>query len=123
METPFINDMYSVFYEAFHNICPDKKVYVQWVNEIDPLDGEELAGVTRFRDDEAIDIEILTKQSVAESVETFIHELAHVIVGPKNEHGEEFEKARELLIKEYDRIFDEKFPDCLAFDISVTDEE
>lgn len=120
METPFINDMFAIFYKAFKNIC-SKKVDVQWVTEIDPVDGEEVSGITRFFDDGAIEIHILTKQSVTEAVETLIHEFAHVIVGPIKEHGEEFVKARDALLEEYARLLDEDFSDCTTLELNSRD--
>ena len=122
MITPFINDMFSIFYKAFQNICPEKDVKIQWANDIDPVDGEDVSGVTHFVKDGTIEIEILTRQSVTEAVETLIHELAHVIVGPKNEHGKEFEDACDALVKEYTRILDEDFADCVTFELSTTEE-
>jgi hypothetical protein len=121
METPFINDMFSIFYKAFKNICPDKDVQIQWVNELEPLDGEEISGVTHFVNDGSIEIEILTRQSVSEAVETLIHELAHVIVGPNKEHGEEFHNACDALITEYTRILDDEFGDCMTLELGSTD--
>lgn len=121
METPFINDMFSIFYKAFQNICPNKKVQIQWVNEIEPIDGEEVSGVTRFADDGAIEIEVLTRQSVTNAVETLIHELAHVIVGPIKEHGEAFHKACDALVEEYTRILDDEFSDCMTLELGTTE--
>lgn len=120
METPFINDMFSIFYKAFKNLC-NKKVDVQWVNEIEPVEGEEVSGTTRFFDDGTIEIYILTRQSITEAVETLIHEFAHVIVGPINEHGEEFHRACDALVEEYTRILDEDFHDCITLELGTTD--
>ena len=121
MQTPFINDMFSIFYKAFQNICPNKKVQIQWVNDIEPIDGEEVSGVTRFADDGAIEIEVLTRQSVTDAVETLIHELAHVIVGPIKEHGEAFHKACDDLVKEYTRILDDEFSDYMTLELGTTE--
>ena len=120
METPFANDMFSIFYKAFKNLC-DKKVDVQWVNEIEPVEGEEVSGITRFFDDGTIEIYILTRQSITEAVETLIHEFAHVIVGPINEHGEEFHRACDALVEEYTRILDEDFSECTTLELGTTD--
>ena len=121
METPFINDIFSIFYKAFKRICPNKEVQIQWVNDLEPLDGEDIAGVTHFVSDGTIEIEILTRQSVAEAVETLIHELAHVIIGPIKEHGEEFKNACDSLVAEYEKILDKEFGDCITLELSTTD--
>ena len=125
MNTPFVNDMFSIFYKAFQNICPkyvlEKSIQIQWVNDIEPIDGEEVSGVTRFVDDGTIEIEILTRQSITDAVETLIHELAHVIVGPIKEHGEAFHKACDALVEEYTRILDEDFNDCVTLELGTTE--
>ena len=123
METPFVNDLFAITYMAFKNICPDKNVRIQWNTEIEPIDGEQLSGITRFaKDGTIIDIEILANQSVAEACETLTHELAHAIVGPIQEHGKEFQDAYDALVKEYIRILDEKFTDCITLEVSVPEE-
>jgi hypothetical protein len=125
LQTPFINDMFSIFYKAFQNICPkyvlEKSIQIQWVNDIEPIDGEEVSGVTRFVDDGTIEIEILTRQSITDAVETLIHELAHVIVGPIKEHGEAFHKICDALVEEYTRILDEDFNDCITLELCTTE--
>lgn len=104
MNTPFVNDMFSVSFQAFNNLYPDKNVFCQWVPEIYTDDGEEAYGVTTFSDDGVDYVDISGNLRVQDAIEVFVHELAHVATGIENEHGKEWEDAFDYIRLEYDRI-------------------
>lgn len=104
--------MFALVWKAFKNLYPDKDCVCIWADEIEPeKDGGERYGATVFYDDESVDVIVSTKLSVADAVEVFTHELAHVADGKDNEaHGESWEKAFDAIFDEYDRLCNELFP-------------
>ena len=112
MESPFINDMFSMVYKAFKNLYPDKEAECQWHPEIPKNeDGDEVLGVTTYADDGAIYVDISANLRVVDAVEILAHELAHVAVGESEAHGEAWEKAFDAIHNEFDRIGNEMFDD------------
>ena len=110
METPFINDMFALVWKAFKNLYPDKDCKCQWVPELEKSeDGAEVFGVTTFTDDGEVFVDIVASLSVADAVEVFAHELAHVAVGEGEKHGKVWEEAFDKIFNEYNRIGDEEF--------------
>ena len=110
MQTPFGNDMFSMVYQAFKNLYPDKDCECEWQADM----GEGICGLTSFTEDGRVFVDISTRLTVLDAVEILAHELAHVAVGEKGEeddHGEEWEHAFDAIHNEFDRIGDEMFPD------------
>lgn len=110
-ESPFINDMFSMVYQAFRNLYEekDKNLIVYWSGE--PMkddNGNEAFGLTTFTDT-YVYVEVSSDLKVSDSVEILAHELAHVAVGSNAEHGEEWEKAFVAIFDEYNRIGDKMF--------------
>ena len=113
MKTPFINDMFSMVYQAFKNLYPDKECDCQWQPEtMTDEDGTEVLGITTYGDDGSVFIDISANLKVADAVEILAHELAHVAVGKEAEpHGQEWEDAFDAIHNEFDRIGNEMFCD------------
>ena len=112
MESPFVNDMFSLVWIAFKNLYPDKDCKCQWVPELEKDDdGEQPIGVTTFADDGNIYVDIVATLPVADAVEIFAHELAHVAVGEYENHGEAWEEAFDKIHAEFDRVGNEMFGD------------
>lgn len=112
MESPFVNDMFSMVYRAFKNLYPDKECECWW-DVIDEKEGNKGAfGVTVFGDG-GIHVIVDVRLRAADAVEVLGHELAHVAVGGNEEHGEEWEKAFYAIYEEYERVADEFFPGAL----------
>lgn len=110
METPFINDMFSMVWRAFKNLYPDKECKCQWVPELEKSeDGEQPLGVTTFTDDGEVYVDIVATLAVTDAIEIFAHELAHVAVGEGEKHGKAWEEAFDKIFDEYNRIGDEEF--------------
>lgn len=110
METPFANDMFSMVWQAFKNLYPDKNCECQWVPELEKDDdGEQPLGVTTFADDGEVYVEIVASLAVADAIEILAHELAHVAVGDAEGHGKAWEEAFDNIHAEFDRIGDEMF--------------
>ncbi len=87
------NDPFSVVIEAFQTLYPDKTCVIQFDHTLN-YDEKEF-GLTQFYNPE-LDIPLVCinpKLSVCHAVEVLAHELAHVAVGPAEEHGEQWEKA------------------------------
>ena len=110
MQTPFVNDMFSLVYLAFKNLYPEKTVQCEWVPELEPSeDGLEVFGVTTFSAD-SVYVEISAKLHVVDAVEILAHELAHVVSGSDADHGPEWEAAFDAIFDEYNRIGEELYP-------------
>lgn len=112
LPNPFRNDVFALAWKAFKNLYPDKDCVCKWADEIEPDEnGSERYGATVFYDDGSVDVIVSTKLSVADAVEVFTHELAHVADGKDNEpHEESWEKHFDAIFEEYDRICNEMFP-------------
>ena len=107
-ESPFINDMFSMVYQAFRNLYEekDRNLIVYWSSE--PMkddNGNEAFGSTTFTDT-YVYVEVSSDLKVSDAVEILAHELAHAAIGSSAEHGEEWEKAFDAIITEYNRIGD-----------------
>ena len=113
MKTPFINDMFSMVYQAFKNLYPGKECECQWQPEkMTDEDGTEVLGITTYGDDGSVYVDISASLKVADAVEILAHELAHVAVGEKAEpHGKEWEDAFDSIHNEFNRIGEEMFDD------------
>ena len=112
MESPFINDMFSIIFKAFKNLYPDKKCECQWEPEkMTDENGNDVLGLTTFADDGRVFVDISASLKVVDAVEILAHELAHVAVGSDVEHGKEWEDAFDSIHKEYDRIGNDMFCD------------
>ena len=93
-KTPFLNDPFSMVYQAFQNIYPGKKCECYFEADL-----------------EADEIQILVDPNVdiENATEIFAHELAHVAVGYDAGHGPEWDTAFDAILDEYNRIGDELF--------------
>ena len=110
MENPFVNDPFSLVWKAFKNLYPDKDCEVSWYPEIPPdEDGEKGYGFTDFGDDGTIRVFVDATLRVTDAVEVFAHELAHVVAGIEDQHGEVWEAAFDAIFQEYGRIAEEMF--------------
>lgn len=110
-ESPFVNDMFAMVYQAFRNLYgeKDRNLIVYWSGE--PMkddNGNEAFGSTTFTDT-YVYVEVSSDLKVSDAVEILAHELAHVAVGSNAEHGEGWEKAFEAIFNEYNRIGDKMF--------------
>lgn len=105
METPFLNDMFALVYQSFHNLWPDKKCSIWWEPEIRQTeDGKAPMGLTDFGDDGTIAVFVSPDIPVRHAVEILAHELAHVAVGVDADHGSEWEKAFDAIFDEYNKV-------------------
>ena len=107
MESPFLNDPFSLVWEAFHNLYPDKEceIYYDQHEETDQSDDSKEYGSTLFPDDRSIPIvNIFAEYPVNILVEILAHELAHVAVGPGHEHDEAWKEAFDNIYQEYNNL-------------------
>ena len=111
MNSPFLNDMFSIVWIAFKNLYPDKDCECQWVPEVGKDDnGDDCYGMTTFDGDGTVHVEISAqKLTVSDAVEVFAHELAHVAAGKYADHGKEWEEVFDRIFDEYNRIGYEMF--------------
>ncbi len=109
MNNPFKNDPFEIVWEAFKNLYPDKDCEC-WFDVLDdPKDKDGHYGLTQWSDDGAITVAVDVGLRLADAVEIFAHELAHVAVGADADHGEEWEEAFDAIHAEYDRIGYERY--------------
>lgn len=104
MYSPFDNDMFALVWSAYCKVFPDKiPVHCEcyWVSELKDDDGNEVFGSTATTDDGGFEICISGNIKVADSVEVFAHELAHIAAGVDSEHNEEWENAFDLIHRKY----------------------
>ena len=122
MESPFMNDPFAIVYKAFKNLYPDKECSIEWQPEemIDD-EGNGYVGMTTFADDGNVYVEISIALPAKDAVETLAHELAHVVAGEEEAHGEEWENAFNAIHAEYDRIGDEMFGEDSRVSVTVAD--
>ena len=105
----FKNDPFAIVWEAFKNLYPDKDCEC-WFDAVDdPEDTDGHCGWTQWTDDGDVVVAVDFGLRLADAVEIFAHELAHVAVGPDADHGEEWEKAVDAIHVEYNRIGNERF--------------
>lgn len=110
MTTPFQNDIFSMIYQAFKNLYPDKDCQCFWEPEIEKSeDGEQPLGVTCYGEDGTIYVFVDPKLSVVDAGEILAHELAHVAVGMEHNHDETWEAAFNAIHAEYNRMGEEQF--------------
>lgn len=112
MNTPFVNDMFSMVYQAFKNLYPDKECECQWQpKKMTDEDGAEVLGITTYGDNGEIFVDISAHLKVVDAVEILAHELAHVAVGADAKHEKAWEDAFNAIHNEFNRIGDEMFDD------------
>ena len=110
MKTPFKNDPFSMVWEAFKNLYPDKDCECFWESRIrDAADGHPCLGLTDFGEDGAIYVYVKPTLTVNDAIEILAHELAHVAVGIEHDHDEAWETAFDNISVEYDRLGDLMF--------------
>ena len=108
MNSPFINDPYSIVWEGFQRLYPDKKCEC-WLDVApDGWKEGDGYGFTVFHDDGSPpSVVIYGDFSVLQQIEIFAHELAHVAVGPEHDHDEVWFSAFELIFQQYNIIGEE----------------
>ncbi len=115
MESPFVNDPFSMVYQAFKNLYPEKASQITEIiwqpEEMKADDGNRCVGMTNFANDGDITVYVCCRIPVADAVETLAHELAHVAVGHEQDHNDVWEKAFDDIHDEFDRIGAELFGD------------
>lgn len=112
MQTPFKNDPFALTAQAFKNLYPNTPYEAYMDGELIDRRGEKVYGLTTFPDDGSTPIiKVSGEPSIIVAIETFAHELAHVAIGPRDEHGPDWEAAFDAIFKEYIRIGDEMFSD------------
>lgn len=110
MISPFGNDIFSLIYDAFKNLYPDKDCECFWNPDIETEEnGIKTYGSTTFCDDGVVTVFVTPTLPVCDCAEVFAHELAHVAVGADAEHGPEWENAFEKIFQEYNRLADQLF--------------
>lgn len=110
MENPFVNDPFSLVYQAFKNLYPDKACDSYWEPRIrDSEKGEKAYGLTDFGEDDSVAVFVSPEIRVTDAIEVFAHELAHVAVGVEHDHDEVWEAAFDAIFQEYNRIGEELF--------------
>lgn len=120
METPFKNDIFSLIWQAFHNLYPDKQCDCYWEPEIRKAEnGAEAFGLTDFGEDGTVAVFVTPTIPVCDCAEILAHELAHVAVGVEHNHDSAWEDAFDSIFREYNRIADELFGNKTT--VTVTD--
>lgn len=120
MNSPFGNDIFSLIYEAFKNLYPDKDCECYWNPDIeDEVEGVKSYGNTIFGDDGVVTVFVTPTLPVCDCAEVFAHELAHVAIGIEAEHGPEWETAFDNIFQEYNRISEQLFDEKSS--VSVAD--
>ena len=112
MITPFKNDIFSMIWQAFKNLYPDKDCECFWDDQIrDEEDGTTVYGLTDFSDNGEVTVFVKPSLTVTDAAEIFAHELAHVAVGLEHDHDFVWEKSFDDIFTEYNRIGDKMFND------------
>ena len=103
MESPFLNDPFSLVWEAFHNLYPDKEceIYYDQHEETDQSDDSKEYGSTLFPDDGSIPIVNIYAEY---PVNILVEILAHVAVGPDHDHDGLWKEAFENIYQEYNNL-------------------
>ena len=104
MTSPFVNDPFAIVWQAFKNLYPDKDCICQFAVLDADKSGKAPYGVTDFQPDGRVFVFVDGNMKIADAVEVFAHELAHVAVGIDADHGEEWEAAFDAIFNEYNRI-------------------
>lgn len=104
LRNPFFNDPFALVWTAFKNLYPDKDCDC-WFDAVDdPDDNDGHYGWTQWNDDGTITVAVDIGLTLADAVEIFAHELAHVAAGSDADHGSAWECAFDAIHAEYDRI-------------------
>ena len=114
---PFKIDPFAGVYTAFRNLYPECDCVISWDNEIKDEKGETCCGVTRFALGKIPIVKISPELTVFDAVEVLAHELAHVVNGPDNmQHGPDWEKVLDALLKEYERATKATHPNAVKLE-------
>lgn len=109
MENPFKNDPFSITWEAFKSLYPEKECVCWFDNDIRADDGDKAYGLTSFEEDGSIQVFVDANIAMENATEVFAHELAHVAVGFDHGHDAEWESAFESILNEYEKICEKWF--------------
>lgn len=107
MKSPFENDPFSIAWQAFKNLYPEKECECY----IDFPDSEDAYGCTYFSDHEIPVVVVSPELTIADAIEIFVHELAHVVCGPDEHHSPVWETVFDRIHEEYDNVGNEMFSD------------
>lgn len=110
LSSPFDNDPYALLALAFKNLYPDRDYIAYIATEVVDEEENVVFGVTTFPETGAPPVvEISANNSIANGVEIFAHELAHVATPEDKTHGEAWGTAFNRIFEEYNRIAQELF--------------
>lgn len=105
MRSPFVNDIFSLIWSAFKELYPDKECTCYMTDYITPSeDGTPAYGLTEFADDGTIDVWVDVNIPATGVAEVLEHELAHVAVGVDAGHGDDWEKAFDMIHSRYEEL-------------------
>lgn len=103
----FKNCPFQMLDLCFKKLFPNVKYEAYLQPDLKDDEGKEVYGLTTFTADGEIEILIGLQLSINDTVETFVHELAHAAVGGEHEHDDVWAKAFDDLFNEYNRLGDE----------------
>ncbi len=109
MNNPFENDPFAMVWQAFKNLYPDKDCICYFDVLEKNESGDTVYGETDFQDNGTMYVFVDAGLRLADAVEIFAHELAHVAVGSDADHGELWQSAFDAIFVEYNRIGNELF--------------
>lgn len=98
----FKNCPYELIRKAFHNLYPDKEYLAYFQEGLRDPEKNKVHGVIVYPEDGTMPIiQIDSEETIQNSTEVFVHELAHLATGHTDDaHGE-------LFMNHYNAIFDE----------------
>ena len=109
MKNPFLNDQFSMVYQAFQNLYQGKECSGYFEPDLKADDGDKAYGPTNFCDDGEILIFVDPNVAIEDATEIFAHEVAHVAGGYDAGHSSEWDSDFDAILDEYNRIGDEMF--------------
>lgn len=99
------NSPFQILALAFKKLFPDIEYEAFFESNIRrDAKRRKVLGLTDFGDDGKITIFVSSKLSIENATEIFAQELAHAGVGIEHDHDDEWEKAFQDLIDEYNKI-------------------
>ena len=91
--------------KIFEKRYPDKNATLVLAGDVE---GHGNLGETWFGENGEIIIQISIEQTLPQMLDIIAHELAHVAIGPEEDHGEKWQSVYDWLWKEWDEYVDKQ---------------
>lgn len=102
-----INNPFDLVMQAVNELYPGTEALIQFNPELRGIEDGE-CGCTTFPDDGSVPVvDISANIPFWAAIEILAHELAHVVAGPADDHGNEWQAAFTAIHRKYSELAEE----------------